>query len=186
MGERLLHTIQFKITRTDKVPPLLDQVIKAITPLLPIAPGRQEEMSFKTRIIISELLTNTIKHTQQQSTVLEVEIYENGLQFVRRDHSLPLHFPAIESREALLWPLHEKYFNKKMVVYEDDLNALWVTISETGAARFSVTPKPAESCNINSLHEHFGLLLVTLSSDSFTYDFNANTGENVFITFISF
>jgi anti-sigma regulatory factor (Ser/Thr protein kinase) len=143
-------------------------------------------MCFKARVIISELLTNTIKHTQQQTAVLEVEIYKHSLQFVRRDHSLPLQLPATESREALIWPLHEKYHNTKMVVYEDDLNALWITITPPGTTRFSVTPKPADTCNINSLHEHFGLLLVTLSSDSFTYDYNADTGENVFVTFIRF
>lgn len=186
MGEGSLHTIQFKVTRVDRVPLLLEEIVKSITPFLSIGPDRYEEVTFKTRVIISELLTNTIKHTQQQTTLLEVEVYKNELRFIRREHALPLHLPATESREALVWPLHDKYYNKKMVVYEDDLNALWITISATGTTRFSVTPKPADTCNINSLHEHFGLLLVTLSSDSFTYDYNADTGENVFVTFIRF
>lgn len=179
MDEQPLHTIQFNITRTDRVAPLLDEVVKSIAPLLLVAESRHEEIAFKSKVIVSELLTNTIKHTQQKSTLLEVAIYREELRFIRRDYCAPLHFPATASRKALEWPLSPALYPDTMVVYEDDLNALWVQVTETGAL-FSVTPKPAEDCNINSLHEHFGLLLVTLSSNKFTYEYYPDTQENIF------
>ena len=184
MAEQPLHTIQFRLTRTDRVAPLLDEVIKTVAPLLNIPVARQEEVIFKSKVVISELLTNTIKHTHQKTTLLEAIIYSNKLCFIRRDYCAPLHFPASQHREALSWPLPQNRTGEKIVVYEDDLNALWITVTPTGA-EFSVTPKPTEDCNINSLHEHFGLLLITLSSDRFHYEYNPNTAENLFDVCIS-
>lgn len=183
MGEQPLHSIQFNITRTDRVAPLLDEVVQSIMPLLRVAPARLEEIAFKSKVIVSELLTNTIKHTQQQTMLLEVTIYDKELRFTRRDHSAPLHFPANTNREPLIWPLDPTQYPEAIVVYEDDLNALWVAVTAEGAI-FSVTPKPAEECNINSLHEHFGLLLVALSSNRFTYVFHPDTQENIFTAMI--
>lgn len=184
MDEQPLHRVQFRLTRADRITPLLEEVVKAITPLLPVQESRHEEIAFKSRVIVSELVTNTLKHTQQKTTVLDALIYADKLCFVRRDFCAPLQFPATSAREAISWPFPAARNGEKIVVYEDDLNALQLTVTTRGAT-FSVIPKPAEDCNINSLHEHFGLLLICLSCDAFSYEYIPDTQENIFTTCIN-
>lgn len=168
------------------LPLFLDEISGALHHQLPLEPAAKELALFKVRTIISELLTNTIKHTDQKDSLLELTISGNQLHIVRLDKCSPLQFSATDTRPALIWPLPPEHCHIKHIVYADDLNTLFVEAELQGVAHFTTWQNPSDLFNVNTLQEHFGLLMVTLSADTFTYRYDHQTRENIFTAIIVF
>lgn len=134
----------------------------------------------KCRLIVTELLTNALKHSTTNSTIFSISIDSEKLRITKVDQGRPFYLEAWKEREALVWPL-DRYQGRKLVIYEDMMCCLYGYIENPNKIVFttkdfpiSTPPRPKE------ILEHFGLMIMTKASDSFIYWYNPESGENVF------
>ncbi|GGH80100.1 hypothetical protein HNQ91_004925 [Filimonas zeae] len=187
MPETPLYTATFTVDSQVDLPVFISDLSNTVSAHLPLAPAEADVVLFKLRVIVSELLTNTIKHTQESATtLLRVTITSDGMQLIRQDDCAPMHFPANDKRPSLVWPIPAEHCNHRYTVYEDDLNALSLSINDTGTASFYAWQNPDALINIPSLNEHFGLLMIALSTQAFTYEYQPATKANIFTASIEF
>lgn len=187
MPETPLYTATFPVTSLINLPVFINELSSTVLEQLPLQGDEAEAVIFKIKVIVSELLTNTIKHTEELArTELSITINKHQMQLVRRDNCNPMHFPATDSRPHLSWPLPPVYNNHTYVVYEDDLNSLSLVIEADSKARFVAWQNPDAFINVPTLNEHFGLLMIALSSNMFSYEYAPGTKENIFTVTIHF
>lgn len=178
------HTQQFPVTGLKHLPVFTDQVTDFISRSVPLPPPQLQTLLFRCKTIISELLTNTIKHAEQDKTLLEVHIFEDAVQITRRDGCAPLQLRNKADGQPLHWPLPSLHHNTSHIVYGDDLNTLLLRIDQQGKGKFEALQNSSNDFNVNSLHEHYGLLLIALCSQLFTYLYDTDANENVFTAIV--
>lgn len=140
----------------------------------------------RVKWLIVELLTNTIKHSETDTLQLHIEYDGRQLIVQKEDHGKPLILKSCITDEQIGWPLQEKGTEKTIQIYMDAINQLHAIVDEQGHVGFHASETPCENRNncIDSLSEHFGLLIITRSSDKFMYQYNETTGANVFRCYI--
>lgn len=187
MPETPLYTAAFPVSSLVNLPVFINELEGIVREQLPLKNDAADTVVFKIKVIVSELLTNTIKHTDELATTsLSVTIFDNRIQLIRGDNCAPMHFPETDQRPRLAWPLAASLRNAAYVVYADDLNTLSLIIDEDSKARFTAWQNPDVVLNIPTLNEHFGLLIIALSSDLFTYEYSPVSKENIFTVTIHF
>lgn len=187
MPETPLYIADFPVSSLVNLPVFINELESTIRKQLPLKSDAAETVIFKIKVIVSELLTNTIKHTNELATTsLSVTLFSNRIQLIRGDNCAPMHFPETDQRPRLAWPLAAPLLNAAYVVYADDLNTLSLIIDEDSKARFTAWQNPEAIVNVPTLNEHFGLLMIALSSDLFTYEYAPASKENIFTVTIHF
>jgi hypothetical protein len=153
----------------------IKQIIGFIESALP-AKSMVNELLFKAKIIVTELLTNSLKHSGINSTIIDVSLNDNLLTISKTDFGNPLNlitknYPA----------------NIKIPITNDILHTLYAVIdSGKHVTFFCDENNMADILAIENIVEHFGLLIITKSADRFTYHFNEQTKKNIFVAMLRF
>jgi anti-sigma regulatory factor (Ser/Thr protein kinase) len=141
-----------------------------------------EHLAFKLKMVLVELLTNSLKHSGQNETTLETELSADKIIIKKTDRGEAF---AINTAQAQLkWPVPAENVGGSIVIYEDAIASLNVTIPQASKAIFFVKDHElvdAGTDSINTLSEHFGLLIITRACNSFRYEFDPKNGTNHFI-----
>ena len=175
---KVIYARDFEFYSTpEEVSPLINRVVAEIREEIL---NLDERVSGKCRLILTELLTNALKHSDCPKTVIGVMIDKEKIQISKLDSGRAFYLPEWKEREALKWPLEGRE-GQKIVIYEDQMCCLFGQIENQNKVVFShedysvqMPPRPKD------ILEHFGLMILTKSSDSFIYHYNPATKTNLF------
>jgi len=131
-------------------------------------------------MILVELLTNSLKHSGQDNTVLKVGTAGNKISIRKTDTGNGL---AVRCGENLLeWPLPGRHHTDEIItIYSDSSAVLKAKLHNNCCLRFFIEEtEETNPVNISSLAEHFGLMIITRACDTFDYEFDIDTCTNCF------
>ncbi|GAA4316018.1 hypothetical protein GCM10023149_12850 [Mucilaginibacter gynuensis] len=153
-------------------PALTSSLRQALDHIKSILPGYPdlEEIQFKAKSIITELLTNGFKHAGTETVHIIVSVEDDTLIIKRTEYGNPFPLP---------W-LNEPLNTKKCISY-DVMHFLYAVNEPGNRVRFLVEDSAEDEPDINDITEHFGLLIITKCADEFIYHFDEATKENHFI-----
>ncbi|MET3113870.1 anti-sigma regulatory factor (Ser/Thr protein kinase) [Pedobacter sp. CG_S7] len=126
----------------------------------------------KIKLILIELVTNSIKHSEDPDALIRLTIKHPKLTIEKVDVGLQIKFQGAEQI-----PFQEA--NKNIKVSFSENNSYHVKIIDQ--YRFQFIDSFNENMNIDRMPEHFGLYIITMASDSFEYQHNPKSNENTFI-----
>ncbi|MBS7566251.1 hypothetical protein KHS38_17720 [Mucilaginibacter sp. Bleaf8] len=152
-------------TRSGSLMPLTEQVLDCIALQLQNY-AEAEDILFRAKYIIIELLTNALKHSGTGEAHLSVVISADELQIIKADagNPLPLLNAAMPTGQT-----------RVMVAY-DVMHTLYAVLGEE--VRFVCEENALENLDISKIHEHFGLLIITKTADEFSYRYRKP--DNIF------
>ena len=164
--------------------PLLNEIISFLKIHLP-----SEQYAFKIsncKQILIELLTNAVKHSNADSTFIDVCITGAAIEITKTDKGRKFYLNNYTSWPPLSWPLEKKYIVEKIKIYEDDISNLYATIQSENRIIFDIEEYPIDKVNSSSnLLEHYGLLIMAKFSSEFFYVYNPENNTNQFTTIIN-
>jgi anti-sigma regulatory factor (Ser/Thr protein kinase) len=144
-----------------------------------------EATTAKLKMILVELLTNALKHAGQSTTTIKVELTGNKVIIQKTDTGNGL---AIRFGDSLLeWPLPGVHHaGHTITVYNDSNAVLKAKLQDNCTLQFFIEETEGTGpVDINTLAEHFGLMIITRSCDVFHYHFEIDTCSNNFIVSIT-
>lgn len=132
--------------------------------------------------IIGEMLSNTVKHSKVDKCLLNIIISDEELIIEKEDSGKPLVLNDFDSGKSISWPSHAKSEDLNFQIYHNGTDSLRVRTTGTNKAIFFIdqlrdTDMPVL---LDDISEHFGLLIITKSSDEFTYEFDTRINANRF------
>lgn len=137
----------------------------------------KEDIMFRCKVIITELLTNAIKHAGKTTTLFNIEASNGGLAIVKTDKGEPLYLVDTKPRTG----------ENKLLVSSDTLNSLYAIWENDDRIRFeSGDGIEDDPLSVEQMMEHFGMLIITRSSDEFTYTYDKKSRLNTFCSKIAF
>jgi anti-sigma regulatory factor (Ser/Thr protein kinase) len=151
------------------------QILGFITDELP-ATASAGELLFKAKIIVTELLTNSLKHAGVNSTIIDVKISGHDVSILKVDFGNPLSL------------IQKNYpVNTKIPISNDILHTLYAIIDSGKNINFFCDEINLDDIlAVENIVEHFGLLIITKAADKFTYHYNLQTKENLFEVTLKF
>lgn len=164
--------------------PLLNEIVSFLKIHLP-----SEQYAFKIsncKQILIELLTNAVKHSHADTTIISVCINGRAIEITKSDKGRKFYLNNYTSWPPLTWPLERKYIGEKIKIYEDDISNLYAVIKSENRIVFDIEEYPINKVNSNSnLLEHYGLLIMAKFSNEFFYLYNPENNLNQFTTIIN-
>ncbi|RCH55121.1 hypothetical protein DJ568_07985 [Mucilaginibacter hurinus] len=128
-----------------------------------------EDIYFKTKAIITELLTNGFKHAGAETVNISIDIDPQYITIVKTDYGIP--FPLVVSGSP--------QGTKTMLSY-DIMHHLYAINLNARQVKFLVEDIIGDETDIKGVGEHFGLLIITKCSEEFIYDFDEASKLNTF------
>lgn len=129
---------------------------------------------FKSKFVLTELLTNAIKHANTDEVTLNIEITESLVRFIKTDHGTPMNFPKVESES----------FKNAIIITADIMHTLYA-VKQNGKLYFHCHENSDTVITMNGFPEHFGLLIITKAADEFYYLYNEQNKVNTFAVSIN-
>lgn len=167
--------------QADKLVSSLEYMLRQITPCIP-PHADSHDILFRCKVIITELLTNAIKHAGKGRTRFDVDGDSSGLIIRKTDTGLPLYL--VNTRNITV---SEKPAENKRLISADPLSSLYANWETESHIRFTSEEGSLDDfLSVEQVAEHFGILIITNSSDEFTYTYNKHTLENIFRVRIGF
>jgi hypothetical protein len=128
----------------------------------------------RIKLILIELITNSIKHSPEETTAIKLVIDHPHLSIQKIEKGLEIAFSSASAQ----FPF-------------EDLDSI-LDISFSEANRHNIQPlgkykfkflksEPGDQPDVLHIPEHFGLYIITLASDSFIYQYDPVLGENSYI-----
>jgi len=134
------------------------------------------DIMFRCKAVITELLTNAIKHAGKGHTRFDVESDGTKLTICKTDTGMPLYLLATRNNTAA-----ESAAENKKLISADPLSSLYANWESENHIRFTSEEGSLDDfLSVEQVAEHFGILIITNSSDEFTYTYDKNTRENIF------
>jgi hypothetical protein len=161
--------------KADKLVASLQYMLDHISGNLP-ARADAEDIMFRCKVIITELLTNGIKHAGNGSTWFDIETYVDSLMICKTDYGQPLYL--INAKVPASG--NDADGNKKLIS-ADFLNVLYAIWESENHIRFASEELSFDDeLPVEQVMEHFGILIITRSSNEFTYTYQKDTHANIF------
>ncbi len=132
-----------------------------------------DEICFKVKSIITELLTNAIKHSGTDNVLLSIKAEGETLKILKKDKGNPFGLMGGASLTGV----------KKQLSY-DIMHRLFAVSEADHTIRFFVEESDDDCPDINQVTEHYGLLIITKCADEFIYRFEHDGGANNFVASI--
>jgi len=159
----------------EKLVSSLEYMLGYITSRIP-AQADREDILFRSKVIITELLTNGIKHAGKDTTRFDIEIDSNQLVICKTDNGAPLYL--VNARQAA---------EDRKLISADPLNSLYAVWENENQIRFASEEGSLDDfLSFEQVMEHFGMLIITRSADEFTYTWDEDTSSNIFRVLIRF
>lgn len=130
----------------------------------------------RSKWILTELLTNATKHSGDDFICFDVRIQDKILEITKLDKGEPFFLFVNNERKDFPGDFTKK---KKYVVHKDDLTVLYATVSD-GILIFNAEDVERTGNTVEGINEHFGLIIITKSSDKFSYKYDSCTKTNFF------
>jgi two-component sensor histidine kinase len=166
----------FKLGETSNSMPadLLENILALIKSNAHANTG-MHELLFKSKFILTELLTNAIKHANSNDVSLNLEITDSFVKFIKTDYGTRFVLPQFKDEQ----------FKDALIVAADIMHTLYAK-EEHGNMHFYCHENAAPSIDIDhDFPEHFGLLIITKAADDFYYQYNEQQHSNTFIATIN-
>lgn len=175
MQKNCENNLQFEFNNsTDTLITSLQYMLGHISEGIPVNTDA-DDVLFRCKIIITELLTNSIKHGGERSTLFSVEMDNKYLTIRKTDSGSPLYLINTHKHSSI-----NTESNKKLIS-SDPLNSLYAAWQNENSILFSCEESIAEDfLPVEQVMEHFGILIITRSSDEFTYTYNKQSLSNTF------
>lgn len=142
----------------------------------------KEQLLNRCKFIITELCTNGIKHSGTQESIFTITTRDGNLIIERQDEGAPLSVTWKERKLRVPLPAEIN----TITIMEDDINCLRLQKLHEYSVRFYTQPiTPMALQKPPKLNEHFGLIIICLSADSFIYVHNVAHGINTFTATIN-
>ena len=144
--------------------------------------SNQESIIQRSKWTITELLTNAVKHSQTDKTTFQLNVQDNQLVIEKIDQGQLLTLTTLDGIFKLTWPLFTSYFGQEFNLQKNGSDSLQVLIDENHQAIFHIEEVDDQDffSSIENFSEHFGLLIITKSTDKFTYNYDSELGTNTF------
>jgi len=138
-----------------------------------------EELGFKVEMVITELLTNALKHVKDAETNIRIYLDDSHLTIEKTDFGSqfnPDNFADIFKQEP----------GYKKLLTHDELHSIYANVETNNTVRFTCEQnKMKQKVDINGISEHFGMIIISRSAEAFTYHYDAASGLNRFNVRIS-
>jgi anti-sigma regulatory factor (Ser/Thr protein kinase) len=132
--------------------------------------NKASSVLFKAKVIITELLTNSLKHSGISNTYIDVSITDVHLIIIKTDLGTPL---SLISKDYSI--------NKNIPITNDILHTLYAVLNTQYDVSFFCDENNMDDVlAVEDIVEHFGLLIITKAADKFTYRYDEHTKENIF------
>lgn len=163
--------------KQEMIYPFLKDVVAFIKRNLP---GRAAQVVFKAKMVVSELLTNSIKHANDEFTLIEL-IVTNDIFIIKRvDNGKPFNLKDKDTEDDILrWPLTANAANV-IKIHTDHLNGLFAQIISPYSLSFHAKSYTDEAIVFPDISEHYGLMIICRASDSFIYELDPTSLKNTF------
>ncbi|PTR00942.1 hypothetical protein C8P68_101172 [Mucilaginibacter yixingensis] len=146
-------------------------------------PGAGRSLIFKIKVIVTELLTNSIKHSGHGPTKLSLAINEGRLIIQKMDAGAAFS-ASVEEDIKWEWPL-TTIPHHPIKLYADMLTGLFVTVTSPHSLHFYSEDYEIGADTATGISEHYGLMMICRACDNFTYHFDAVTRHNIFTAIIN-
>jgi len=174
MKEPLPKQIGIKIPKTaEGILPYVNEVLGLLHQHIELS----EDKVRKIKLIIIELVTNSIKHSKDDNALIEFTFNHPTLTIQKVDKGLQIEF-AGDSEQI---PFVE--LDRTIQVHLSESQQHHIKIIDP--YRFKFVDNYQEGMSIEFMPEHFGLYIITLASDSFIYEHNPESLENRFIVHLN-
>jgi hypothetical protein len=162
--------INLKIPKdADGILNYIHQVVSALQERIAL----DEAIVRNVKLILVELVTNSIKHSNDDNALIELSVAHPTLTIQKVDKGLQIEF-AEDSHKIPFVDV-----NKTVMVSFSETKKHHIKILDK--YRFKFLDAYKEGITIDYMPEHFGLYIITLASDSFVYQHDPKLQENRFI-----
>ncbi len=163
------------LNNDETITPVLKQILEYIKSALPAIVNTDDTL-FKVKIIITELLTNALKHSNSKSAIIDVKITNKILTITKTNYSDPLVLIA-----------KTNVTRDRVAITKDMLHTLYAKSTAKDQVQFLCEENNIdETSSINDIIEHFGLLIITKAADIFVYTYDHHLGSNTFVVTIEY
>lgn len=171
-----LMTRQFEFsTGNDSLTSALQQMLEHINNNL-VANVPAINLLFKSKVILTELLTNALKHSFSRHTLVEIAVESDNITITKTDHGIPL--PLIS---------YANTSENRIPITNDILHTLYAIPEGKNAVRFGCEESTLDDLeSIDRIVEHFGLIIITKAADKFVYHYCEQTKANKFTVTLNF
>ena len=163
---------QFNFNNTNgNLIPALKQMLEFIGTNL-----RSEKIAFSARVILTELLTNSLKHSGSTSSEVDIAISGKSVEITKTDYGRPLSLVT-----------NNQVMPCKVPITNDILHTLYAIAKTTHQLHFVCEENNMDDIlAIDDIVEHFGLLIITKAADNFTYSYDGSTKSNIFKVILNY
>jgi hypothetical protein len=126
----------------------------------------------RIKLILVELITNSIKHSTDPDALLQLTINHPQLTIEKIDVGLQIVFEGAEQ-------IPFKELDKTLQISFSENNSHDIKVTDHYKFRFLDNFK--DDMSINHFPEHFGFFIITVASDSFEYEHDPILRKNTFI-----
>jgi hypothetical protein len=155
---------------TANLTPFTKEILAYVAAQLPTA---NEKLLFRAKFVITELLTNALKHSGMGQSWLNITVDGKLLYITKKDLGAPL--PLVAGIEHLP--------GDRSPISCDAMHILYAVHGQGQEVHFICEEGNCNELDIHEIIEHFGLIIITKSSDRFTYRYL--NGENLFTVLMS-
>jgi hypothetical protein len=127
----------------------------------------------KIKLILVELVTNSIKHSNDEEALIQLSFNHPTLTIQKVDKGLQIEFTGDSDQIPFV------NVNKTIMVSFSDTKKHHIKVLDKYQFKFLDAYK--EGISLDYMPEHFGLYIITLASDSFVYQHDPKLQENRFI-----
>jgi two-component sensor histidine kinase len=131
------------------------------------------DLSFKVEMVMTELLTNALKHVKDAETCIRIYLDDNYLTIEKTDFGSqfnPNNFANIFKQAP----------GYKTLLTHDDLNSVYAVLETNYTVRFICEQADKNGLDINGVGDHFGIIIISRAAEAFTYHYDTASGLNSF------
>lgn len=150
----------------------LKQILEFINSHLP-PHALADNINFKAKIIVTELLTNALKHSGKSETSIQIQIDDENISIEKTDGGNPFNPNNLTS-------LLNNFKGHKAQLSGDAVHSIYALVESENQVRFICEENSGDNPDVNDIMEHFGLLIITKSADEFTYHYDHSSMVNTF------
>lgn len=175
--EQAIRQLLIFPNRADKIYTFIQKVIAFIEHHIP---EKAYQITFNTRVIVTELLTNSIKHTGHGDTGVELILTPTTFTIKKTDEGMPFDL----THDGAGWPLADD-IKSPVRIYSDALNGLYANVISPYSLSFYAESYPNDDNDYADISEHYGLIIICRASDAFVYQYNPRSRQNIFTVTIN-
>lgn len=131
----------------------------------------------RSKWILTELLTNASKHSNENLINFDICIGNSIVEIAKLEYGEPFAIQIDDERKTFPGSFIE---NNQYIIHKDDLCILYATVSNK-IMTFTIEDVEITGERVHEINEHFGLIIITKSSDKFTYKYDFETKANIFM-----